>query len=99
MREIWKDIKGFEGYYRISNLGNVMSTGAKRKTNGSGNYDRKIAQKLMNVNEAICLRNNIEKPLGFHNSQALIGMQRTPNNTLPIFWDNKKAAETSDFSD
>ena len=55
----------------------------------SGNYDRKIAQKLMNVNEAICLRNNIEKPLGFHNSQALIGMQRTPNNTLPIFWDNK----------
>lgn len=25
MEEIWKDIKGYEGYYKISNLGNVMS--------------------------------------------------------------------------
>ena len=25
MEEIWKDIKGFEGYYKISNLGNVLS--------------------------------------------------------------------------
>lgn len=40
MREIWKDIKNFEGYYQVSNLGNIMSTGAKRKTNGTGNYDR-----------------------------------------------------------
>ena len=40
MREIWKGIKGFEGYYLISNLGNIMSTGAKRKTSGTGNYDR-----------------------------------------------------------
>ena len=25
MEEIWKDVKGYEGYYKISNLGNVMS--------------------------------------------------------------------------
>lgn len=25
MQEIWKDIKGYEGYYQISNLGNVKS--------------------------------------------------------------------------
>lgn len=25
MEEIWKDVKGYEGYYQISNLGNVMS--------------------------------------------------------------------------
>lgn len=25
MQEIWEDIKGFEGYYQISNLGNVKS--------------------------------------------------------------------------
>lgn len=28
MQEIYKDIKGFEGYYKISNLGNVKSLGA-----------------------------------------------------------------------
>ena len=25
MEEIWKDIEGYEGYYQISNLGNVKS--------------------------------------------------------------------------
>ena len=25
MQEIWKDIKGYEGLYQISNLGNVKS--------------------------------------------------------------------------
>lgn len=25
MREIWKDIAGYEGLYQISNLGNVLS--------------------------------------------------------------------------
>ena len=27
MQEIWKDIKGYEGFYQVSNLGNVKSTG------------------------------------------------------------------------
>lgn len=25
MKEIWKDIKGYEGYYQVSNLGNIKS--------------------------------------------------------------------------
>lgn len=25
MEEIWKDIKGYEGYYQVSNLGRVQS--------------------------------------------------------------------------
>ena len=25
MQEIWKDIKGYEGLYQVSNLGNVKS--------------------------------------------------------------------------
>lgn len=29
--EIWKDIKGFEGYYQISNYGNVRSLNYARK--------------------------------------------------------------------
>lgn len=31
MKEIWKDIKGYEGYYQISNFGNVKSLGIKNK--------------------------------------------------------------------
>ena len=29
MKEIWKDIKGYEGYYQVSNLGNVKSLDRK----------------------------------------------------------------------
>lgn len=32
MKEIYKSIKGFEGEYEVSNLGNVKSTGVKRWT-------------------------------------------------------------------
>lgn len=36
MKEIWKDIEGFEGYYKISNFGNVKSYDrAVIKTNNS----------------------------------------------------------------
>ena len=27
MEEIWKDVKGYEGRYKISSLGRVLSTG------------------------------------------------------------------------
>lgn len=29
MKEVWKDIKGYEGLYQISNLGNVKSLDRK----------------------------------------------------------------------
>ncbi len=25
MQEVWKDIKGYEGYYQVSNLGRIKS--------------------------------------------------------------------------
>ena len=40
MREIFKDIKGFEGLYAVSNLGNVKRHTTEAK-NGTGNYYRK----------------------------------------------------------
>lgn len=38
MEEIWKDIKGFEGLYQVSNMGRVKSL----------NYNRKNIQKILN---------------------------------------------------
>ena len=34
MIETWKDIKGYEGVYKVSNLGNVKSLPRKRYTGG-----------------------------------------------------------------
>lgn len=36
MKEIWKDIKGYEGQYIVSNLGNVRSLDRYVKTKGEG---------------------------------------------------------------
>lgn len=32
--EVWKDIKGYEGYYQVSNLGEVRSIGHKWQRKG-----------------------------------------------------------------
>lgn len=38
MKEIWKDIKDYEGYYQVSNLGNVRSIGRMIDRRNSQNY-------------------------------------------------------------
>ena len=41
MREVWKDIDGYKGFYQISNLGNVKSIQRKdnkRKNNKRQNF-------------------------------------------------------------
>lgn len=44
MKEIWKDIKGYEGLYKISSLGKIM---ALSRTVRFGNQYRKTETKLM----------------------------------------------------
>lgn len=39
MREMWKSIKGFEGIYSVSNLGDIRHEKTEKKT-GTGNYAR-----------------------------------------------------------
>lgn len=34
--EVWRDVKGYEGFYKVSTLGNVMSVARVRKTKGGG---------------------------------------------------------------
>lgn len=43
MKEIWKDIKGYEGLYQISNLGRVKSL--QRKVKNKNGY-RIIKEKI-----------------------------------------------------
>jgi len=43
MKEIWKDIKGFESEYKISNMGRIISK--ERKVSGKNNSIRTIFEK------------------------------------------------------
>jgi hypothetical protein len=59
--EVWKDIKGFEGHYQVSNLGNVRSCDRVRK--GRGDSVVPLKGKLMNFKlkfgyREVHLRNN-----------------------------------------
>lgn len=45
MKEIWKDIKGYEGCYQISNLGNTKSL--ERYVNTNGNSKRLVKEKIL----------------------------------------------------
>lgn len=45
MEEIWKDIEGWEGLYRISNLGNVKSL--SRKVNVRNGHTRTTKEKIL----------------------------------------------------
>lgn len=53
MQEIWKDVVGFEGYYKVSNLGNVLSL--RRKYSG----EHLMSPSLDSLGYAVvCLRKN-----------------------------------------
>lgn len=47
MKEIWKDIKNYEGYYQVSNLGNIKSL--ERTTALNGNGKRAEAEKTLKL--------------------------------------------------
>lgn len=34
MKEVWKDVPGFEGFYQVSNLGRVRSIAVRRCLHG-----------------------------------------------------------------
>lgn len=42
MKEIWKDIKGYEGYYQVSNLGNVRSLDRVQTFNNGSKLCKRI---------------------------------------------------------
>jgi len=46
MNEIWKDIKDYEGYYQVSNLGNVRSCNRTIIENGTGKTVKHKSRKL-----------------------------------------------------
>lgn len=47
-KEIWKDVKGYEGYYQVSNLGRVKSL--CRVVDGKSNSKRTLKERILKIN-------------------------------------------------
>lgn len=63
MEEIWKDVKGYEGYYQVSNLGRVRSL---PRNKGKRVYGGKILKQVDRGNGYLCIslsKNNQKSPL------------------------------------
>ena len=45
MQEVWKDIKGYEGHYQISNIGRVKSLARMRF--GKGGYLSPLKERIL----------------------------------------------------
>ncbi len=90
--EIWKDIKGYEGYYQISNIGRVksLSHSILRKNNCKQTFKERILKDRYKQNRGLLTYkivdltiNNIKKTFHIHRLVA-IHFIPNPENKLEI---------------
>ena len=87
-KEIWKDINGFEGYYQISNLGNVKSVKRNIESNNRFNtmlysVKEKILKPSKKRYSGVTLINK-DKKYSYPNVHRLVAETFLPNpNNLP----------------
>lgn len=72
MKEVWKDIKGYEGLYQVSNLGNVKSLRKNRylKINTYSEYDKVVLYKNKKASifyiHRLVAENHIDNPNNYN---------------------------------
>ena len=88
MEEIWKDIKGYEGYYMISNLGRVKSLERDvYRKDGKISYHKKEKIKIPKTttdgyNAVVLSVNGISKTFSVHFLVADAFLSDKPNSTV-----------------
>ena len=80
MQEIWKDVKGYEGLYQVSNLGQVKRLGNDRQMREKTLKGNKVKSGYMQV--VLCKKGK-SKPLYVHRLVA-IAFIPNPNNHKEI---------------
>jgi len=85
MKEIWKDVQGYEGIYEISNFGRVKSI-ERKSFNGKGFYDRKeyIMENHLNrmgyLYVHLC-KNNMGRTIAVHRLVGKHFVEKVDNKT------------------
>lgn len=88
-----------EGVKCIEKLGIKIYAGVTRKKGISDYYDYEEAKKRIKLMEEIEEKMSIKKEyrFGYGKSEALVTMCRTPNNTFPVFWEEKGNMKLAPF--
>lgn len=88
-----------EGVKYIEKLGIKVFAGMTRKRGISDYYDKEEAKKRIEMMEEIEEKMSVKKDyrLGYGKSEALVTMCRTPNNTFPVFWEEKGNMKLAPF--
>lgn len=100
MNEIWKDIKGYEGHYQISNLGRVKSLPRKYKWgNGYKETQEKILSTSKRNNGYLCVSLCIDSKKKTHSLHKLVALTFIPNpNSYPCI-NHKDENKTNNKAD
>ncbi|MBQ4522198.1 MAG: hypothetical protein IJA10_04515 [Lachnospiraceae bacterium] len=88
-----------EGIEYIEKLGIEVFAGMARKKGISDYYDDEEAKKRIEMMDEIEEKMSVKKDyrLGYGKSEALVTMCRTPNNTFPVFWEEKGNMKLAPF--
>ena len=97
--EIWKDIPEFEGYYQISNLGNVKSL--SRTILGRGKHDTLLKERLLKFStstngyyQVILQKEGFKKIYKVHSLVAICFLNHTPDGTHNVVIDHINEIKT-----
>ena len=97
--EIWKDIPEFEGYYQISNLGNVKSL--SRTILGRGKHDTLLKERFLKFStstngyyQVILQKKGFKKIYKVHSLVAICFLNHTPDGSHNVVIDHINEIKT-----